>query len=385
MAQGAVDLIGDLYEAAAGGRDWLAVSRKLCQLMGAENATLSLDQEQGGARNLLRPFDASEASYLNYYRKIDPIRASAARVFSSTQGPAVRMEREFVSEANYLRSEFYADYARQEGQQFSIVGAIGDEGGTLIGFFRDAKGVAFSERERDLLVSLIPHLRRALQLRKQFSRADDVGGVEFAKLDHWKTGCIVVNSDMYVVFANQASLKIIENRSAGLMIMRAGPWLDTAPRLLVARRREDGRALKALVADAANGGHGGAIRIRNDLDHEGSTLSLVALVLSVWTRAGAKFSSPGLASGLAKIVLRDIQAPMRPDATLFQNMFGLSVAEAAVAVALLGGRTAEDVARLRQVSLDTIRSQIRTVLRKSEAANLRDFERIGAMLGSMPA
>ena len=74
---------------------------------------------------------------------------------------------------------------------------------------------------------------------------------------------------------------------------------------------------------------------------------------------------------------------MRPDAT--QSMFGLSVAEAAVAVALLGGRTAEDVARLRQVSLDTIRSQIRTVLRKSEAANLRDFERIGAMLGSMPA
>ena len=68
---------------------------------------------------------------------------------------------------------------------------------------------------------------------------------------------------------------------------------------------------------------------------------------------------------------------------MFRDLFGLSTAEAAVAVALLGGKTAEDVARVRQVSLDTVRSQIRTVLNKSEATNLRDLERIGAMLGSM--
>ena len=85
------------------------------------------------------------------------------------------------------------------------------------------------------------------------------------------------------------------------------------------------------------------------------------------------------------IVLRDIQTPMAPDAALFQDLFGLTAAEAAVAVALLGGRTAEDLARLRKVSLDTVRAQIRTVLDKSEASNLRDFERIGATLGSMRA
>jgi len=63
-------------------------------------------------------------------------------------------------------------------------------------------------------------------------------------------------------------------------------------------------------------------------------------------------------------------------------LFGLSAAEGAVAAALLGGQTAGIVTRDREVSLDTVRTQIRTVLRKTDAANLRDFERIGALLGT---
>ena len=54
-----------------------------------------------------------------------------------------------------------------------------------------------------------------------------------------------------------------------------------------------------------------------------------------------------------------------------------------MAVALAGGAKAEDVARFRQVSLDTVRSQIRSILTKSGAANLRDFERQMAVLASV--
>ena len=64
------------------------------------------------------------------------------------------------------------------------------------------------------------------------------------------------------------------------------------------------------------------------------------------------------------------------------EMFGLSLAEAEVAVALTGGASAEDVARGRGVPLMTVRSQIRSILGKSEAENLRDFERAMASLGA---
>jgi len=83
------------------------------------------------------------------------------------------------------------------------------------------------------------------------------------------------------------------------------------------------------------------------------------------------------------VIARDLATPLTPAAPLLSELFGLSAAEAAVANSLLGGRTAEDVAHARNVSLDTVRSQIRTVLRKTDAANLRDFERIGALLATM--
>ncbi|MEP9351097.1 hypothetical protein [Xanthobacter sp. KR7-225] len=60
---------------------------------------------------------------------------------------------------------------------------------------------------------------------------------------------------------------------------------------------------------------------------------------------------------------------------------GAVVAE--VAVARTGGASAEDVARGRGVSLMTVRSQIRAILGKSEAENLRDFERTMATLGAL--
>lgn len=67
----------------------------------------------------------------------------------------------------------------------------------------------------------------------------------------------------------------------------------------------------------------------------------------------------------------------------WHQLFGLTPAESAVAVALLGGQTADLVARERAVSLDTVRAQIRTVLQKTEAGNLRDLERIAALLSGL--
>ncbi len=66
-------------------------------------------------------------------------------------------------------------------------------------------------------------------------------------------------------------------------------------------------------------------------------------------------------------------------------MFDFSRAEAEVAIALTGGASAEDVARRRGVSLMTVRSQIRAILGKAEAENLRDFERTMATVAALAA
>jgi DNA-binding NarL/FixJ family response regulator len=80
------------------------------------------------------------------------------------------------------------------------------------------------------------------------------------------------------------------------------------------------------------------------------------------------------------IVVRHLGHAASPPAEMLCDVFGFSSAEADVAAALSGGASAEDVARQRNVSLTTIRSQIRSILGKSGTENLRDFERTMASL-----
>lgn len=80
------------------------------------------------------------------------------------------------------------------------------------------------------------------------------------------------------------------------------------------------------------------------------------------------------------IFFRDLSEINLPSDDLLCALFNLTKTEAAVGLALLGGNSAETVSRIRNVSLETIRSQIRAILRKSGANNLRDFERIVSLV-----
>ncbi len=89
----AANLIGELYEAATGTHDWLAVSRSLCDLFEAEGASLSAALGNDTPHNLLRPHDAGETTYVEFYSAIDPIRAAAARILIPQNQQVVRTEK----------------------------------------------------------------------------------------------------------------------------------------------------------------------------------------------------------------------------------------------------------------------------------------------------
>ncbi len=85
--------------------------------------------------------------------------------------------------------------------------------------------------------------------------------------------------------------------------------------------------------------------------------------------------------GRALILLREARPkPDFPDPQILRGLFGLTLAEAEVAQALMGGATKEAVAALRHSQVSTVRTQVRSILEKTGAANLRDLERILAGL-----
>jgi hypothetical protein len=88
--------------------------------------------------------------------------------------------------------------------------------------------------------------------------------------------------------------------------------------------------------------------------------SLVVLVAPLPTRL---HPATVLASALALVLITDpVDGPVLAEPAL-QQLFALTAAEAGVALALAAGHSAEEIAGEREVSLPTVRKQIRQTRR----------------------
>ena len=376
---GISSIIGDIYDAGSNVGSWAAVGKRMFDHLGADSGTLRLKRPDGQAVNVFEPSSEGESKYSEYFSHIDPIRAAVCRM--APQGDwssAVAIESDLVNDELYRKSAFYRDFAVPNGQHHMLVGAVRDADHTVVGFFRDKR--EFDLSERAVLAKVLPHIQRALQLSRRLRQAELNARVGYAAFEALHGSAIVVDAEMNVLFANSAAERTLSKRDLPVAIV-AGSHAASTTRLAVSCREKSAR-LRALVEDAANGGNGGAMRIELDTgryDHIDQIAVFVSPQPPNFAAADADIGGPSP----VLIMISELSRPSAPKPSLLSDLFGLSTAEGAVALALLGGQTAETVARERDVSLETVRSQIRTVLRKTDATNLRDLERIGALLTTL--
>lgn len=372
------EVVAAAYEAAAGG-SWIDFGTLLGRFVGAQASSMRL---LGGSPNLIAPPQSSmEQAYLNYYRHIDPYRSRAA-ADAPTLPPIDQplLGQEFVPTDEFRRTEYYNDYVRPHGQHHMLGAILKLSEPMTLGLHRNDAAGPFTDLERARLQSLIPHLQRALQLRRRLAFDATAAIAGRAALDALSLCVIVVDASLQVLHANAAAATLCATVKAGLRMAKAGG----GPLRLSARHRDDNAALERLVTNVVRGGPGGAVRVRA-IDEVPDHASLAVLVSPAPARLAAAApdrADPGLPRGVAMVLARQLTqtAQIAPD--LLCDLYGLTRAEASVAASLVGGVTAEDVARTRQVSLGTVRTQVRTVLRKTNAANLRDFERILALVSA---
>ncbi len=371
-------IIGDIYDAATSDPKWLAVGRALFSYLGADDGTLRFHGADGRSANVFQLSKPGEDRYTNHYLHIDPIRSALSHLSPQPDGAcAVLVIDDLLDASLYRRSEFYQDFARPNGQEHMLLGVVGDSDRTTIGFFREHK--AFGAKERAALSHLLPHFKRGLQLRQRLRRSESDARIGCAALEALPGSAIVVDEDCNVLFANTSATRYLSSRNLPLslsMVLSNG-----ATRILVDSRGE-GVRLRSIIRNAARGGNGGAVRLEFDAVGSDRIGQLAVFISPLPKQASFDRTASGEGSPVL-ILVNELSQTRAVSSSIFSDLFGLSSAEGAVAAALLGGQTAEAVARDRDVSLDTVRTQIRTVLRKTDAANLRDFERIGALLGTL--
>ena len=385
-------LVGEIYEAAMGRRSWLDVGVGIRKLTRAHMVAMwapGLDNETKS--NLLMPFDEAQAKhqYFSHGLKINPFHnwgfATASAAGAQASHPLVMSGEQIISKQELVKTDYYNECMRQYDLRHVGYGRLTNCDAIGFGLSRDGITGPFNSSELMLIDRIRPHLERGLQLRRQMSTITAQADYGRAALEALPGHTTIVSADMRVLFANTAALDKAATQSYGLRLVRSGP-IPGSSDYLMAAHRDDNKALAALVVAAASGGPGGVMRVR-PLPTASPATALAVVVSPVpdcfidKTRTDPRMQ---LAKGIALVMAREI-AKSRSTAhgQLLRSLFGLSGAEADVAMTLAGGRSADEVARSRGVSLDTIRTQIKTVLRKMDALNLRDFERIIALVDAM--
>ena len=228
-----------------------------------------------------------------------------------------------------------------------------------------------TDAEREIAAQLAAHLRRAVRLRARLATAEAVQAANAAALQAADTGVMLITAGGRVVHADPAARRLAD--SVGLQ-------LDSIRGALHALDPAATRHLKELVADAAAGGLGGDMLMRAA---DGSAVALAVCRMVPPDEADGDLSAEEDAErmpGQALLTLRHLgRVPASPRRVA--ALFGLTRAEADVAIAVAAGQQVSAVAAGRGVSASTVQAQVRSAMGKAGVPDLQELSMLLARLG----
>lgn len=228
-----------------------------------------------------------------------------------------------------------------------------------------------TDAEREVAAQLAAHLRRAVRLRARLATAEAVQAASAAALQAADTGVVLVTAGGRVVHADPAARRLAD--SVGLQ-------LDSRRGALQALDPAATRHLKDLVADAAAGGLGGDVLMRAA---DGSAVALAVCRMVPPEEADGELPAEEDAErvpGQALLTLRRLgRVPASPRRVA--ALFGLTRAEADVAIAVAAGQHVKAVAAGRGVSASTVQAQVRSAMGKAGVPDLQELSSLLARLG----
>jgi PAS domain-containing protein/DNA-binding CsgD family transcriptional regulator len=359
-------VVGALYEAAVEPEAWTAALTGVADLLGAVGAQFFLWDKQASAA----PFAAvgrlpeeGNAAYVRYYGAIDPRREALERV---PVGKLFTADEHFDG-GRFRKSEFFNDFLVPYGVPYVAGGRVLQSAGlsAVVAVLRNFRQGPFEPREVAALERLMPHLRRAARLHSQVGSLRRQNQALEAALDRLTFGVLITDGAGRVLLLNYAAEEIAAANDG--LLLQGGR--------LGATRAEEATALTRCIADAVrtagrrNGQGGGSICISRPSGRR--PFAVLVAPLSPETALAAEYQLPA-----ALILITDLDRRPEVLGRRLVELFGLTAAEACLAVALVAGKRLEDIAEERGVRMPTLRTQMRAILDKTGTHRQADLMRL---------
>jgi len=293
------------------------------------------------------------ADYHANFAAMDPAPAAFAqsRVLSATTTERMiaegRIDTADKATQTFL-NEFYHPLGLVECLGANLSYRNGHTG--LIGIHRSAdRGMFRDEEIRDLEV-FIPHLARALQLRRDFVEMSVKSSLLVAFIDRLTAGVIILDPTGRTVHSNRAVSDMVA-RNDGLSLSRTG---------LPQSRSSSGRHdIERLIAAVRAGGAGGVVRLARAEEGPPYAVHIVPL----YARSAAGLRDCEMPYTL--MIIHDPDAAVESPLAIIANVFDLPARTAELVLALSQGETANEYAERRGISVNAVKYHLKTAFART--------------------
>jgi DNA-binding CsgD family transcriptional regulator/PAS domain-containing protein len=359
-------IIPRIHDAALDPRLWTSVLRSVTEALGAVGAAYIVRNARTGRvdwANFLGPSAAFTSDYITRFAAKDPF----SDLLTGHEGTWMRLS-EQLPEPELRRSEWYNDFVLKCGVRDIIAAQIGNTGAQTVVF-----GIHEGIGEKPLRTS---HLKRLNRLLEPLGRAAEVqlrlrelgwkSVIAARAFDQVSTGVIVVDADGSVIEMNGLAERVVR-RGDGLTIRHGA---------LGAVRVFETAKLSAAIASATRPGAPAASG-RILIGRRGGKRDYILTVSSLGVKLGF-YSDP-----MALIIVVDPEARC-PKADDLSAYFGLSFAESRLAIQLMSGKALGAIAAESGASTATLRTQLRSILKKVKVERQAELLLVLASVPSSP-
>ena len=357
------DLIGLAYDAAFDASLWpIALNRIADSLAATSGAAIVSYNAQTRRRGLLYPHAAPEyvRSFLEYWCPRCPILHQGRNHPVAT----VMQPEMFQSREEYCRTAMFNEWFKPQRAEAMIGAKLLNEDpvSMFLALMRPYSSGDFEPAEIRMLDALIPHMHKAVQLQLRLAGLEGPAEGSASILNLLPQGVLLVDAGARVLFANSVAEELV----------RARTGLFSGPDGLRAESAAETRLLRKTIADCADpigeiGGSGGRLRLSRE-----DRSPLVVLVVPHRSRLG-------WIDVIRPRAILFVTDPEQTDALQGQSLredFGLTPAEAALALEILKADGLKAAANRLHISLATAHTHLAHVFDKTGTRRQAELVRL---------
>ena len=369
-------LIGLIYQGALEEQPWQSALPALREALDAQVVSLVLRpptaDDQGVILNCVRPEpdrdnddetladpnDWQVSAYREQFFSLDP--------FVNLPLDSVIALEDILPDKKLVTSDYYLHYL-QPIDLFRILGVDTAEPGGMLArlrFSRRSQEVRFKARERRLLESLTPHLRRAIEIYAKLNRMTSERDVYAGAVNQLSVASIILDEQG----------RLLTTNAVGQALLDQGAGLSLREGRLHIEGREFNKELQQALTTIIKAQQRGeisvvrALRVPRPAGRSDLGLVIRPVPASQW--------SEGQSSPSAAVFISDPDLQESTSRHILGELFALTPAEANLATLLARGLSLAQVSIAQNISQHTARAQLKSIFAKMGVSRQAELVRL---------